>query len=397
MSRRDRLSAAAIRLGLFLFGCQMLSISSVCAAEVTGNSRYPNPLPADPDLKVLTLPADYPRSWAVLGYANEKFEIRDVGNDDRAVVGQLPAYESSLILMSTHRPELYVADTIWSRGNRGSRTDFITIYDKRTLLPSTEIVLPGAKRALIVPLEGMLSFADDERLALVYNFTPAASITVVDLVQRKVLSEVKIPGCALAYSTGARGFSSMCSSGTLLSVQLDAKGGVKSRQESSAFNHLDTDPLFTSSAQIDGIRYFPSFHGRVQPIDLSGDAGKVLEAWPLVLAEDEKENWRPSGLQLVAAGDDGHLYVLMQPNGHEGSHKEPGTEVWVFDTVSHARIARLRLARPGTSIEVTHDRNPLLLVAASEQLDVYGLPHGNLVRSLDAAAQRGGTLMQAVK
>src|SRR5262249_39718966 len=156
----------------------------------------------------LALPAEYPRSWAFLAYANDKFEIRDVGDDDRAVKGQLPGHESATLLVGTHRPELYVADTVWSRGNRGTRTDYITVYDKRTLLPSGEIVLPGAKRALIEPLEGMFSFADDEHLALVFNFTPAASITVVDLAQRKVLNEVKIPGCSLAYATGKRGFSS---------------------------------------------------------------------------------------------------------------------------------------------------------------------------------------------
>jgi methylamine dehydrogenase heavy chain len=89
--------------------------------------------------------------------------------------------------------------------------------------------------------------------------------------------------------------------------------------------------------------------------------------------------------------------VLMQPDAHEGSHKEPGTEVWVFDPQSHERVGRLRLVRSGTSIEVTHDVNPLLLVATSEQLDVYALPHGNLMRSLDSAAMRGGMLMEAVK
>jgi methylamine dehydrogenase heavy chain len=380
--------------------CLALSAASLAAwsaPELTGATRYPQPLANDSDLQVLSLPAEYPRGWAFLAYANDKFEIRDVGGDDRAVEGQLPGHESATLLIGSHRPELYVADTVWSRGNRGTRTDYITVYDKRTLQPTGEIVLPGAKRALVVPMQNMFSFTDDERLGLVFNFTPGASVTVVDLVQRKVLGEIKIPGCSLAYPTGSRGFSSMCSSGTLLSVQLDAKGGLKSRTESRAFNSLDTDPLFTASAAIDGIRYFPSFHGRVQPVDLRSDEPKILADWPLVPAEDQKGNWRPSGLQVAAAGDDGRLYIIMQPDGHEGSHKESGTEVWVFDPQSHSRVGRLRLVRPGTSIEVTHDVNPLLLVATNEQLDVYALPHGNLLRSLDAAALRGGMLMEAVK
>jgi methylamine dehydrogenase heavy chain len=358
---------------------------------------FPTPLPNDSELKVNTLPAQYPKGWAFLAYANDKFEIRDVGSDARTVEGQLPGFESATLLVGTRRPELYVADTVWARGNHGTRTDFITIYDKRTLTVSGEVVLPGAKRGLIVPMQGMFAFADEERLALVFNFTPAMSVTVVDLEKRKVLSEVETPGCSLVYPTGRRGFSSLCASGTLLSVQLDAQGHVASRRESSPFNKLDTDPLLTSAAQVDGVSYFPSLLGRIQPLDLRDEEAKILPDWPLVPASEAAESWRPSGLQLIAASDDGHLYVLMQRDAHEGTHKDPGTEVWVYDPQTRARVQRLRLVRPGTSIAVTHEEEPKLLVAASDQLDVYSLPQGALVRSLDAAARRGGMLIEAVK
>jgi methylamine dehydrogenase heavy chain len=382
-----------------LRGCAMIValLECVALARAAGPEQYPAPLPSDLELKVETLPAQYPKNWAVLAYGNEKFEIRDVGSDERAVKGHLPGHESATLLVATTRPELYVADTVWARGNRGARTDFITVYDKRTLQPIGEIVLPGAKRALVVPMQGMFAFADEERLGLVFNFTPAASVTVVDLVQRKVLREVEIPGCSLAYPTGRRGFSTLCSGGTLLSVGLDAKGAVTRRKESQSFNPLDTDPLFTASTVVNGIRYFPSIHGRVQPVDMRQDEAMILPDWSLVTAEEAAANWRPGGLQVMASGDDGRLYVIMQPDAGERSYKDPGTEVWVFDPLTRTRLARLRLVRPGYSIEVTHDREPLLLVSTKEQLDVYGLQHGNLVRSLDAAAKRGGMLLEAVR
>jgi methylamine dehydrogenase heavy chain len=366
------------------------------AASETQSDRYPKPLPPDSDIKVLALPATYPSSWALISYPNDKFELLEVGDDDREIRGQLAARESAIALFAHNRSEIYVADTVWSRGNRGLRTDFITVYDKSTLLPKAEIELPGAKRALVVPMEGMFTFANAERLALVFNFTPAGSVTVVDLAQRKVLSTIETPGCSLAYSSGPRGFASFCSGGTLISVQLDTEGRAISRHESPAFNDLDHDPLFTSSAAIAGVRYFPSFNGRVRPIDFSGAVPEILSDWSLVSSEERQQNWRPSGLQLAGGGDDGRLYVIMQPNAHEGSHKEPGTEVWVFDTRTRSRVSRLRLVRPGVSVEVTHDREPLLLVATSDQLDVYALPHGNLLRSLDAPARRGGLLMEAM-
>ncbi len=379
-------------------GARLACLSfGLLALECPAAERFPEPLPSDTELRTESLPARYPPSWALFAYSNDKFELRNVGGDDLAVKGQLPGYESPTILVGSKRPELYIADTMWSRGNRGVRTDYITVYDKSTLRATGEIVLPGAKRALVVPMHGMFAFADDERLGLVFNFTPSASVTVVDLVQRKVLSEIPTPGCTLAFSTGQRGFSTLCASGTMLSVSLDPHGKVARRTESKPFNAVDADALFTESALIGAVRYFPSLQGRMQPVDMSGEAAAILPDWPLVGAEDRARSWRPSGLQLVASGADGRLYVIMQPDAHEGTHKKPGTEVWVFDPATRTRVDRLRLVRPGSSIQITRAAQPELLVATADRVDVYDLPRGVLVRSLDAENTRGGMLLETVQ
>jgi methylamine dehydrogenase heavy chain len=225
-------------------------------------------------------------------------------------------------------------------------------------------------------------------MALVFDFTPASSVTVVDLVKRTVLGDVEIPGCSLIYPTGSRGFSTLCSSGTLLSIRLDANGAVTGRSESKAFNPLDTDPLFTASASIGGVRYFPSLHGRIQPIDMRTDEVKILADWPLVPAAEAGGNWRPSGWQLIGSDGEKLLYVLMQPDAHEGTHKDPGTEVWVFNAATKSRVKRLRLVRPGSSIALTHSAEPLLLVQAGLRIDVYDAAGGALVRSMDAPGFR---------
>ena len=352
------------------------------ASGVRAAAEYPNPLPAETIPKVETLPAKYPAAWSFLNYSGDRIELRNVGSDSREVKGQLQAHDSATLLVPDKRPEIYVADTVWSRGTRGTRTDFITVYDTHTLNPIGEIVLPGAKRALITAMEGLSAFTDDQRMALVFNFTPASSVTVVDLLKRQVLGEVEIPGCSLVYPSGTRGFSTLCSSGTMLTVRLDANGGVAGRSESKAFNPLDTDPLFTSTTVVGGVRYFPSLHGRVQPIDMRGDDVKVLADWPLVPAADQTGDWRPSGWQVVAGDEQKLLYVLMQPQSHEGTHKDPGSEVWVYNTATKTRVKRLRLVHPGSSISITHGAEQLLLVQAGERLDVYE-PGGGLVRSLD--------------
>jgi methylamine dehydrogenase heavy chain len=385
----------AVKFRALAVGLAGLLAVTVCAAAAGFDSAYPTPLAAETTPSVRTLPAKYPSTWAFLNFSSDRIELRNVGGDGREIEGDLQARDSSMLLVSSTRPELYVADTVWSRFTRGTRTDYITVYDTKTLDPIGEIVLP-TKRGLITAMEGMFTFTDQERMALVFNFTPASSVTVVDLVKRKVLGEIEIPGCSLVYATVPRGFSTLCASGTLLTVLLGADGKVTGRSESKAFNVIDTDPLFTWSAKLGGVLYFPTMLGHLQPIESLGDAVTVLPQWSLLSAEEEAAHWRPSGWQPIAGDGAGSLYVLMQADAREGSYKDPGSEVWVFDAHSKSRTKRLRLARPGSSIALTHTPQPLLLVQGGERLDVYDAGTGGLVRSLNMTGFRTRMTIQPV-
>ncbi len=358
-------------------------------------AQFPNPLPPDAIAKVETLPEKYPANWAFLNYPYNRIELRNVGSDTHEVKGELQARDSTVLLMATQRPEIYVLDTVWSRGVRGVRTDFIWVYDPKTLNVIDEIVIP-TKRALVSAMSGTFVFTDNERLGLVYNFTPAASVTVVDLVRRKVLGEIDIPGCSLLYPTGTRGFSTLCGSGTVLSVHLGADGKAVGRSESKKFNDLDRDPLFTDAAHIGGTGYFTSLLGQVQPVDFSGDEAKVLPSWSLLTAEEAAANWRPSGWQTIAADGRSTLYVLMQPDAHDGTQKDPGTEVWAYDATTQKRLRRMRLVRPGDTIALTHASEPLLMVQAKDRVDIYDPRSGMLLRSLGLDGLTNHMMIQPV-
>jgi methylamine dehydrogenase heavy chain len=379
----------------FLSAIRIAVLMSLAMAAPAAD--FPNPLPAETIPRVETLPPKYPATWAFLNYSGDRIELRNVGSDSREVKGELQAHDSATLLVAEQRPELYVIDTVWSRGARGARTDFITVYDKQTLNAVGEIVLPGGKRALITAMEGLTTFTDDQRMELVFNFTPASSVTVVDLVNRRVLGEIEIPGCSLVYPTGGRGFSTLCASGTLLSIKLDAAGAVAGRAESKAFNPLDSDPLFTASTTVGGIRYFPSLHGRIQPVDMRTDDVKILGDWPLLTAAEAGAAWRPSGWQILASDESKLLYVLMQANAHEGSHKDPATEVWIYNVANKTRVKRLRLVRPGSSIAITHGAEPLLLVQSGERLDAYDVRDGSLVRSMDLPGFRSRMQIETLR
>ena len=89
---------------------------------------------------------------------------------------------------------------------------------------------------------------------------------------------------------------------------------------------------------------------------------------------------------MIASDAKGRLYVLMSPAGREGSHKDGGSEVWVVNPSTKARIARIPIKGVGASIEVTREASPRLIVARGDAVvDVYDADSGAFVHTLGAS------------
>jgi len=363
-------------------------------------AEFPTPLPMEPMGIINSLPNPLPEDWVfVHSLASETIDLVDTSSPSPTNYrGMLGASYVANFLQSSARPELLVAETFFARGSRGERTDVLTIYDRHTLAPSEEILLHGNKRGLIIPQPNAFQLSNDERFGLLFNFTPASSVTVIDLVERRVINEVPIPGCALIYPTGLRGFSSLCANNTMLGVQLDENGNVSGQTESVAFNNLDDDPLFSAPAIVDGISHFVSYQGNVQPIDLTSETPNLLTPWSLLSEEEAKANWRPSGHQLVAGGVDRRLYVIMQANGKEGSHRDGGDQVWVFDTKNGTKVSTIKLEGTSQSIAVGGpDDSALFVTGHNGTLDRHDLSTGALISSSSINSQGWTTVIRPVK
>lgn len=376
----------------------MLSLAVPALAQ-----DFPEPLPVGDIPRVETLPAEYPDTWVFAHDANffslldGKVVVLDVAAETREYKGMIGAGQFASFLPATTRPELYVAETFYSRRTRGERTDVITIYDKASLAPIGEILLPGGKRGQVVSMKPSFQFTDGERLGLLFNFTPAASVSVIDFETRSVINEIDIPGCSLIYPTGKRGFSSLCGNGTMVTFLLDDKGQKRSESISQKFNDLDNDPLFMKTARIGDMTYFVSFKGQVQPVNFSKDKPVIGKVWPLVTEAEAKAGWRPGGWQILTADKD-RLYVLMQPDGQEGSHKNGGAEIWVMDVKKQARVERFKLKTWGISIEATRSKPGYLVVLnADMDLDVYESRSGKLIRTIGGRAAETPFALHAVQ
>ena len=342
----------------------------------------------EPTGRIETLPAAYPGHWVLLQDGaffhmnNGKVIVVDADSDDPAgrVKGMLDASFIAQMYQARTKSEIYVAESFYSRGTRGERTDVVTIYDKSTLTPRGEVVIPP-KRVSGMPTHYHLQAVDNERIVLAYNFTPATSVSVVDIESREFLAEIPIPGCSLVYPMAGRAFASLCTDGTMLSIQLDQDGNQASTARTDVFFDANNDPIMEKAAIIDGVAYFPSFLGRVVPVDLNGDEPVVGDEWSLI--GDEAGGWRPGGLAPTASDAAGRLYVLMHPEGYEGSHKDPGVEVWVFDVETGQRVDRIALELPAISIGVTQDDDPILVATnINLEVDVYDIGSGALQRTL---------------
>ena len=279
--------------------------------------------------------------------------------------------------------EIYSPETYYSRGARGERTDVVSIYDPRTLEVKGEIVIPP-KRHSGVPVPAYSGLSDDDRFLFIYNMTPAQSVSVVDVKERKFIEEVSTPGCALVYPAGDRRFNMLCGDGSILTVTIDDGGSLVSKELSESFFDPQTDPVTEKAVRYGDTWLYVSFSGVVHPVDVSGAKPSFLPKWSLLTDADKAESWLPGGLQhLVVHQDKGLLFSAMHQGGVD-THKDPGSEVWVYDLATKKRTKRFTMKAPALSLAVTRDDNPLLMTVFPEEssVHVYDADTGEHLRTI---------------
>jgi methylamine dehydrogenase heavy chain len=287
------------------------------------------------------------------------------------------------VVVPRNRSVILSPEVYFSRGTRGKRTDVVTLYDSRKLAPLAEVDIPP-KRASHMPMLANSALTDDDRFLVIYNYTPAQTASVVDIKTRKFVGEIDLGGCALVYPTGPRSFFSLCGDGTALTVRLDDTGKATAKARTAKLFDPEKDPVTEKGVRGGDTWHFATFAGDVVPVQTTGGGTKAGARWSLLDAADRKASWRPGGMQhLSLHAATGRLYSLMHVGG-EWSHKDPGTEVWVYDLATRKRERRIKLAGPTTSIAITPDANPLLfaIFIGAQKVDVYDPKGGKLQRSI---------------
>ena len=77
--------------------------------------------------------------------------------------------------------------------------------------------------------------------------------------------------------------------------------------------------------------------------------------------------------------------MVMHQGGGQESFEDAGTEVWIFSTRSQRRGYRIALedGETVTSVQMTQDEDPLLLLAVSGTIQVREPVTGRLIRTIE--------------
>ena len=240
-------------------------------------------------------------------------------------------------LWSRGRSEIYNVDTVYSRGHRGERKDYVVIYDSRTLDAKGDIEIPprSMDTGTGIALVGML---DGDRFVLVLNHSPGTSVSVVDVEQRQLASEIQTQGCAGVFPAGPDRFGMLCGDGTAMTVHLTDDGRLDHLTRSERFFDPVVDPVTEKGVRDGTTWWFVSFEGMLHEIDFSGDTPAPKPAWSSFTESERRDGWRVGGAQHVAYHPGTKRLYSVVHEGGPGSHKDPGREIWVYDLPAKKKI-----------------------------------------------------------
>ncbi|RLB44819.1 MAG: hypothetical protein DRH30_00435 [Deltaproteobacteria bacterium] len=326
-------------------------------------------------------------------------------------------------LWSRTRNEIYNVDTIYSRGHRGERHDFVVIYDSRTLEVKGEIEIPP-KAADTGPGIALVGLLDGGRFIVVLNQSPGASVSVVDVEAMRMVAEVQTAGCAAVFPAGPTRFGMLCGNGTAITVHLKDNGELDRIARSTSFFDVVADPITEKGVRDGSTWWFASFEGLLYEVDFGGDAPTPKAPWPLFTDGELKDEWRIGGAQHLAYHPGTkRLYSLVHQGG-PGSHKDPGAEIWVYDVPARKKVTvftapslivaflgpQAGFDAEGTfgkvlnfllpnigvhSIAVTQDSQPLLFVRNADlgAVGVLDAVSGEHLRDIDETGLSGALLV----
>jgi methylamine dehydrogenase heavy chain len=297
------------------------------------------------------------------------------------------------VVPDLERGGAYLVESWYSRGVRGTREDVLTVVDMSDLSTKMEIDIPDKAAAL--SFRNHIGLLEDRRHVVVFNMTPAQSVSIVDVIDRQFIGEISTPGCAIIMPADERAFMMICGDGGLQYLELDEDGNEVRRERSKSFFVVDEDPVFDKPLQTADDWLLISHSGLAYTVDPNGGKMKVSKPWSLLSEEDRKEEWRPGGDQPFSVQRDRNLLYMLVHQGGVDTHHEPGTAIWVIDLQRQRRIGKIEFEgdTKASHILVSQEDDPKLYVYGNEsKLQIYDALLLRHLRTIDQPGPGPGLL-----
>ncbi len=288
---------------------------------------------------------------------------------------------------------IYAYGSFYTRNTYGDRIDLVIAYDANTTQPVTEIEIPA--KAAGIGHSGMIGLMND-RFIGVWNITPGISVSIIDTQTNEFVTEISTPSCAGVYPVDT-GFIMACADGRAQLIELGENGEEIGRRRSDVFFDLLEDPVYDYAvASADGW-IFMSMEGLVYEVTVENGEVLVTDPWSINPPDSENpdrngiviepdDGWRIGGRQPFAySADTGILVTVMHEGGGQETFEDPGTEIWAFNMPTRRRGYRLALegAEEISSVQLTQDEDPLLLVAVDGNIEIRNPETGSLIRVVE--------------
>ena len=362
----------------FLFGVFLLLVAPASYSDIA---------PEKSSVEILGQPTD---DWFINRTGRGAY-LFDSASGDMLGLLSLTAYTPA-VAVNRSRGEVYAAESYLSRLYRGKREDVLTVYDIATLSPVAEINIPDKISEVTGDIN--IGLMGNGKHVTVYNFTPAQSVSVIDVENRSFAAEISTPGCAMIMPVNDASFLMVCGDGSVQLIRLADDGTESKRVRSDKFFSVEDDAVFDRTARTRDGWLLVSHAGLVFEVSVNESKISVSEPWSMVSDAERKGLWRPGGSGPLTIHRGSNLAFILMHQGKVDTHHEPGSELWIFDTDKHKRVRRWVLDKPFTKILVLQGERPRLVAVTKDgELQVYDALQQRFERTI-AEPGPGDSLLQ---
>jgi len=300
---------------------------------------------------------------------------RVVGMTDGGFLPQPLAAEDGSFIAQT--------STVFSRIARGTRTDYVEVFDPETFKPTADIELPQDARFLVGTYQWMNALTPDKKKLLFYQFSPAPAVGIVDLEGKKFDRMVEVPDCYHIFPATPDVFYMNCRDGSL--ARVDISGAEPKITNTEVFHGEDelliNHPAYSMRA---GRLVWPTYTGKIFQVDLTGDKATFRAPIEALTEEERADNWRPGGWQQTAYHRASDRIFLLVDQRDQWRHKTASRFVVVLNAATGERISKIELGHEIDSINVSQDAEPLLyaLSAGTQTLHILDAGTGKELRKV---------------